>query len=72
MSKLPRMLICFDGENVFQREIINITHDANSGEAIYHTKPTQWFQKRADKFIRLIKRRKYDRRFANKLKKYGN
>lgn len=41
MSQKRRLLIAFDGRNVFLRKVLAIMHDGSSGEVIYYSKPIE-------------------------------
>lgn len=34
-----RYIVAIDGEGVYFRETLSVTHDANAKEVVYHTKP---------------------------------
>ena len=41
-ADLSRFVVAVDATGVHLRETLNVTHDVDAGEVVYHTRPLSW------------------------------
>lgn len=46
---MKRYITAIDNNGVYFRETLNVTHDASTGEVIYHTKPIKRVPKKSNR-----------------------